>query len=284
MKKITTVIIMLIFLLLLAPNVYAIDQAIIEEQQSSLNISGFIEESKKYTEKIFPDMDLSELLESAIKGEVNNKTLLNSVLNLFGNEIKSTIKTLASILIIVVIHSVFKSVSENLGNKSISQITYYVQYILIVTIIMTNFADIIKMTTTAINDLVGFMYNLTPILITLMITTGNIVSANVIQPIILFAITFIGNIIANIIMPIMLISTVFSIISNISSKIQIDKISSFFKSSIVWGLRNNAYNICGTIITRRNSKQQCRWINSKNSKSSYFQLYSSSWKSTGRLY
>lgn len=249
MKKITAVIIMLIFLLLLTPNVYAIDQEIISQQQSSLNISGFIEESKKYTEKIFPDMDLGELLQSAIKGEVNNKTLLNSVFNLFGNEVKSTIKTLASILIIVVIHSVFKSVSENLGNKSISQITYYVQYILIVTIIMTNFADIIKMTTTAINDLVGFMYNLTPILITLMITTGNIVSANVMQPIILFAITFIGNIIANIIMPIMLISTVFSIISNISSKIQIDKISSFFKSSIVWGLRNNAYNICWVVIT-----------------------------------
>ena len=249
MKKITAVIIMLIFLLLLTPNVYAMDQEIINQQQSSLNISGFIEESKKYTEKIFPDMDLGELLESAIRGEVNNKTLLNSVFYLFGNEVKSTIKTLASILIIVVIHSVFKSVSENLGNKSISQITYYVQYILIVTIIMTNFADIIKMTTTAINDLVGFMYNLTPILITLMITTGNIVSANVMQPIILFAITFIGNIIANIIMPIMLISTVFSIISNISSKIQIDKISSFFKSSIVWGLRNNAYNICWVVIT-----------------------------------
>lgn len=254
MKKVTTVIIMLILLLLLTPKVYAIDKEIISQQQSALNISGFIEESTKYTEKIFPDMDLGELLESAIKGEVNNKTLLNSVLNLFGNEVKSTLKTLASILIIVVIHSVFKSVSENLGNQSISQITYYVQYILIVTIIMTNFADIIKMTTTAINDLVGFMYNLTPILITLMITTGNIVSANVMQPIILFAITFIGNIIANIIMPIMLISTVFSIISNISSKIQIDKISSFFKSSIVWGLRNNAYNICGTVITRRNPK------------------------------
>lgn len=255
MKKITTVIIMLIFLLLLAPNnVYALDQEIISQQQSALNISGFIEESKKYTEKIFPDMDLGDLLESAIKGEVNNKTLLNSIFNLLGKEVKSTVKTLASILIIVVIHSVFKSVSENLGNQSISQITYYVQYILIVTIIMTNFADIIKMTTTAINDLVGFMYNLTPILITLMITTGNIVSANVMQPIILFAITFIGNIIANIIMPVMLISTVFSIVSNISSKIQIDKISSFFKSSIVWGLRNNAYNICWVIITRRNIK------------------------------
>lgn len=252
MKKIITVIIILIFLFLLAPQVYAMDDTIINSQASSLNISGFIEESKKYTEKIFPDMDLGEILQSAIKGEINNKTILNSIFNLLGNEVKSAIKTLASILIIVVIHSVFKTISENLGNQSISQITYYVQYILIVTIIMTNFTSIIKMTVTAINDLVGFMYMLTPILITLMITTGSIVSANVMQPVILFAITFIGNIISNIIMPIMLISTVFSIVSNISSKVQIDKLSNFFKSSIVWGLRNNAYNICRTTFIRRN--------------------------------
>ena len=37
------------------------------------------------------------------------------------------------------IHSILKSISEGLENKSISQITYYVQYILIVTLVMSNF-------------------------------------------------------------------------------------------------------------------------------------------------
>lgn len=255
MKKFTQMIIIIVFLLMFTTNVYGMNDEIMQEQQSTLNISGFIDASKKYTEEIFPDLDLSNLLESAIKGEVTTETMLNSVFNLFGKEIKSTIRTLASILIIVVIHSIFKSVSENLGNKGISQITYYVQYILIVTIIMSNFTDIIKMTTNAINDLVSFMYMLTPILITLMITTGNVITANVMQPILLFAMTFIGNIISNIIMPIMLVSTIFSIVSNISSKVQIDKISTFFKSGVVWALRNNANCVCGITFARRNFKQ-----------------------------
>ncbi len=254
MKKIIQMIIIIMLLITFSTTVYGTETDVIEEQKTSLNISGFIEESKKYTEEVFPDLDLSNLLESAIKGEVTNKTIISSVFNLFGKEIKSTIKTLASILIIVVIHSIFKSISENMGNKGISQITYYVQYILIVTIIMSNFTDIIKMTTTAIGNLVSFMYMLTPILITLMITTGNVISANVMQPILLFAITFIGNIISNIIMPIMLVSTIFSIVSNISSKVQIDKISSFFKSGVVWALRNNVNNICWTTFTRRDFK------------------------------
>ena len=72
---------------------------------------------------------------------------------------------------IIVIHSILKSISDSLENKSISQITYYVQYILIVTLIMSNFADIINLAKTAIQSLVGFSYTLLPILLTLMMTT-----------------------------------------------------------------------------------------------------------------
>lgn len=233
MKKI-----ILVFLLvfLFVPKTYAISDSVIEAQKTSLNISGFLEESKKYTEKIFPDIDLNTLLGSAISGNIDNKTILNSIINLFGKEVKNTLKILASILIIIIIHSIFKSISDNLQNTGITQITYYVQYILIVTIIMSNFVEITNMAVSAINNLVSFMYMLTPILITLLVTTGSIASANIVQPMILFVITFIGNMVSNIIMPVILVSTVFSIISNISSKIQIDKLSSFFKSGIVWGL------------------------------------------------
>lgn len=84
---------------------------------------------------------------------------------------QESIKAIGSVLIIVVIASVLKSISDNLENKGISQITYYVTYILIVTIIMKNFSDIITMVKTSIESLVSFMNCLLPLLITLMATT-----------------------------------------------------------------------------------------------------------------
>ena len=129
-----------------------------------------------------------------------------------------------------------KNISEGLENKGIAQITYYVQYILIVTLIMTNFAQILEVIKESIQSLVGFMNSLIPILITLMITTGSVVSANLIQPILLFVITFIGNFITGIIIPLVLISTSLGIVSKISDKVQIDKLSKFFKSGVVWVL------------------------------------------------
>ena len=181
------------------------------------------------------------MFNSAITGNINNKTIINDILKILGKEIVGSVAVIGSIILIIIIHSIFKSLSEGLENKTISQITYYIQYILIVTLIMTNFSNILIMIKESIQNLVGFMNNLIPILITLMLTTGNIVSANLIQPIILFIITFIGNFITTIIIPLVLIATALGIISKISDKIQIDKLSKFLKSSVVW--------ILGVILT-----------------------------------
>lgn len=210
--------------------------AILESQEENLNIKGFISEADKYTEEIFKDINFSNFFKNAIKGNIDNETIFRSVISLFGKEVVQTIKIMGSIIVIIVVHSVFKSVSEGLENKAISQITYYVQYILIVTLVMSNFASIISLTKQAINNLVSFSYTLLPILTTLMLTTGSITSAGIMQPILLFLINFIGNIITTVILPITLIATTLGIVSKISDKIQIDKLSKFLKSSVVWVL------------------------------------------------
>ena len=234
MKK--ALIIFVLLLLSIGNNSIAMSEDIIEAQKDSLKISSFIDEAQQYTKDIFPDININDLLTSAIKGDIGNKNFFNGIFKLFGTEVRNTLKILASILIIIVIHSIFKTVSENLGNKGISQITYYVQYILIVTILMSNFTEIIAMTRTTIQNLVIFMNSLIPILITLMITTGSIVSANVVQPVLLFSISFIGNIISAVILPIVLVSTTLGIVSQISDKMQIGKLAKFFNSSVVWVL------------------------------------------------
>ncbi len=211
-------------------------EEILQDQKDSLNISGFIKEAQKYTEDTFEDINLNDLFTSAITGNIDNTFFIKAITKILGKEIVSCITVLGSIIVIIIIHSILKSISEGLENKSVSQITYYVQYILIVTLIMGNFADIINMVKTSIQNLTGFMNSLVPLLITLMLTTGNFASASLLEPIILFIITFIGNFITGILIPFVLISTALNIVSKISSKIQVDKLSKFFNSTVVWVL------------------------------------------------
>lgn len=209
---------------------------ILEEQKQSFGISDFLKQAKKYSGDFLEDIDISEMLSSAITGKIDNTTIYKKILNIFGTEIKSSITTLISVLIIVVIHSVLKSISDSLENGNIAKIIYYAQYIVIVSIILTNFTNTISLIKETASNLVGFMNALIPILITLMTYTGSIVTGGLIQPIILFMINFIGNIIQNILIPVVLVIATLSIASKISDKVQISKITKFFKSSIVWFL------------------------------------------------
>ena len=139
-------------------------------------------------------------------------------------------------MVIIIISSVLRSITDGLENKSVSQITYYITYILIVTIVMKNFSDIINMVKTSIDNLVAFTNCLSPLLITLMITTGNIASAGMLQPIILWIISFIGNFINVVLVPASLISVALSVISNVSDRVQIDKLSKYINTTVVWVL------------------------------------------------
>ena len=182
------------------------------------------------------DISIKEVLNEAIKGNINNKNFYSKIVKLLGKEINSALKVLISILVIIVIHGILKSITDNLENQNISQIIYFVQYILIVTIIMSNFTEILQLVIETSNNLVGFINVLIPLLITLMIYTGSIATSTIIEPIILFSINLVGNFIQNVLTPIMLIIVSFSIISKISDKVQIDKLSKFLKSGVIWAL------------------------------------------------
>ena len=222
-------------------NTAQIDETEILDQEEMFGVSSFIQNSKQYTGNFFDDIDIGEILNSAIKGEIDNTTIYKKILNKLGNEVQTGIKSLACILAIIIIHSILKSISESLENDSVSKLIYYVQYIAIIAVIMGNFSDIINLVKETTTNLIGFMNTLIPVLISLMVYTGSITTTSILEPIILFMINFIGNLIQDILIPVILIITSISIISKISDKVQINKISKFLKSSTVWFL--------GTVLT-----------------------------------
>ena len=195
MKKI--LIILIAFLATISTNVsYArTNGEILDMQQEEFKIQDFLKGAEEYKGELFEDIDVGNILEEAIKGKVDNSKIAKSFLKMFGKEVTNNLKTFGSILAIIIIHSILKSISESLENDGISKLVYYVQYILIVTIIMANFSDIVSLVKNTANDLVGFMNMLVPLLITLMLYTGSITTSAIIEPIILFAINFVGNII-----------------------------------------------------------------------------------------
>lgn len=209
-------------------------EEIVESQLEVLDMSAVINEGKKYTNEVFPEINIENCLKEFTKGNINNSTIFLNVVKIFGKELVNSITLLGSILVIIVIHSILKSIGENLGNENVTKIAYYVEYILIVTLITTNFSQIVGMIRESITNLTGFMNSLLPILLALISATGQVATITVIQPILLFSIVMIGNLVNIVILPMVIISTMLDIVSNLSDKVQVGKLAKFFKSSAIW--------------------------------------------------
>lgn len=92
-KILKILIIFILFFLIEVPS-YAVQEEILEEQSRTLNINQFTTKADEYTKETFGGMNTKELLNSAIKGEIDNKTIISKILNLFGNEIRQTLHIL----------------------------------------------------------------------------------------------------------------------------------------------------------------------------------------------
>ena len=209
-------------------------EQIMETTQKTLGISDFLKEADKYTQNIYGNINLSDIFSNIIKGKYKTNFIKSTIFTLFGKDVKESFRLMFNVLIIIIIHSVMKEIIENLGNNSSAKIAYFVQYLMIVTLVTQSFVSVLNITKEAIDNLSNFMNLLIPLLTTLILTTGCISISNIFQPTLIFLSSMLGNFFNNFLMPVLLMSITFSIISNISDKVQLDKLSKLFKSSIVW--------------------------------------------------
>lgn len=206
----------------------------IEERKNKYGVDVFLDSSQKYIEE--SDLDISDLFEKSLKGKFDNNKVLKFITSMAGENIKKAITSISGIVIIVVICTILKTISENLGNESVGQVAFYSEYIMIVIILMKNFAEIVSEMRNTIQNMTAFSNSLIPVFTTLIIATGKVSSANAIEPILLLIISFINNAISNFVLPILLASTALGVVSKISDEVKVDKISKFMKKGSVWGI------------------------------------------------
>ncbi len=223
----------IIFLIIICINKinYASNEELLESQANELNIDNFISESEKV---IGNDINLDEIFTNSLKGKSSKNILLNAIGIILGKELKQAINMVISILIVIIIHGIFKSISENLGNEQTGKIGYFIQVIFLITILMKIYSNILNIVKRTLETVSTFVYSLIPLFISLTISTGNVTTATASQSLILLGTTFITNFINQFVIPIVIIATVIGIISNISDEIHMNKISKYIKTSIIW--------------------------------------------------
>lgn len=222
MKKIFVIVIILIFTM---PISFGTD----------INLTDFSDEMKKYSNDFFPELGDESFLASVMSGDVSvSENLFQKVINIFFNEFKSNISLVVKIVGIAILCSVLKNIQSSFGESGTSEIAFYVCYILVVLLIVTSFSNVIDLCRDTISNISNLMKLLVPLIISLIVATGNVTTVAMLQPVLISMIALITNLIANLILPIIFISTIINVISNISEHINVEKISTMLKKSALW--------------------------------------------------
>ncbi|HEY5583947.1 MAG TPA: stage III sporulation protein AE [Ruminiclostridium sp.] len=215
---------------------------IINEQLKANDNSSISESLKKYytsdSEQLFPEFDPQNIVSTAAKGdfEFSIPGMLNRVVRYLLSEIFLNVDILIKIVILAIICAILKNLQNSFLSESVGELAFFVCYIVIVSVLMVSFSTSMKMCMTIIDSMVSFMHAIIPLLITLLISSGNFSSAGIFQPILIMLVEVGATVIKNFFIPLILLETVLNIVNNISDKVQLTKLSGFLKQICTWGL------------------------------------------------
>jgi stage III sporulation protein AE len=190
------------------------------------------------TKEIVEDFNPKNIFHDASKGKFNFSFIgvLNGAIRFLFKEIYFNMNIMIKLIILVILCSMLSNLQASFLNKSVGELAFYVCYIVVVSVMVVSFNTSIQLAVSIIDNMVGFMYATMPILITLLVSGGNITSGGAFQPIIIGVIGLSSTIIKSSLMPMILISTVLALIGNISDKVQVSKLTGLIRQIVVWFL------------------------------------------------
>lgn len=193
--------------------------------------------------KIINDFNPKSIISDAASGkfELNLKSIANNALRYLFNEVYMNMHLLIKLLVLVVLCAILKNLQTSFLSESVGEIAFYVCYIVIVTVVLISFNTAMQIGIGMIDGMVNFMYATTPVLISLVVSGGGFTTGAVFNPLMLLIVEICATFMKNVLIPLIFLSTIISIVNNISDKIQINRLGALFKQITGW--------VLGTILT-----------------------------------
>ena len=186
--------------------------------------------------------NLTDLALSALRGEIDLSmgVVFNFIIQGLFAETAALLYLLRHMLIIAILSAFFKAMTSSFKNSGISQLGFYICYVMVVTMLFRTFAVALGIMTDMVGGITNLLMGSTPIIIGLVASGGYVASAGAFAPILLFASAFFTFFIDVLIVPVLIFAATVSLVSYLSEKEGLDKLSELMQKAISFGLKSIA--------------------------------------------
>lgn len=186
--------------------------------------------------EVFGVSSFGDKVKKIVSGEFadGQQSIFKAIINLIFDDVLAFVPLLASIIIISIICGFLSNLKSDSSGKGVGDIIHFVCYGVVISIVMTAVINLIQMTGKTINGLRSQMEVVFPLLLTIMTAIGGTMSVSIYQPAVALLSSAIMHIFTSVLMPIFIFSIVFTIISNLTSTVKLEKFTKFFQSTFKW--------------------------------------------------
>jgi len=207
---------------------------IIDEQISKLDFSQveeLLNSMNRDVEEFIPEFTIDNLINLIKNKDINYsfKSFFAGVFNYFFKEIIANSQLLAKLIILAVLLAILQNLQSAFEKDNISKLAYSVCYLILIGIIVNSFTIALSLGKQAINDMVNFLHAILPLLLSLLVALGGFASAAVFHPIILMTISGVGTLIRDILLPLIFLSSILTIVDNITDAYKISRMSGLLR-------------------------------------------------------
>lgn len=185
-----------------------------------------------------PELDAEEIIKQLNSGKLNLSVgqVLKYLLKMLLGEVYSGARLIAIVLALSILSSYLGGLKSGFGGESVAKCAFYMCYIIIAGIASTAFYDIALCAGRAIENIGFFMRVIVPVMITLLMTSGAVISASTLEPAFLSIAEIAVWVIETVFIPSVMLSTALNIVNGISDRFKTDRMVKLLNNSVKWGL------------------------------------------------
>lgn len=184
----------------------------------------------------FQWQDLLRLFQPGGAEPLSLAEILNGLWRYLWREIYLNLRLLGKLLFLAVVAALLKNLEKAFARESIATLTQTIVHLALVLIAMQSFAVAVNLGRQTVDNLVELIMSALPLLLTLLASLGSLASAAIFKPLIIFAVNFFASLTRDVIFPLIYLTTILSVINQISPRVTVGRLAELLKQVSVWSM------------------------------------------------
>lgn len=225
----------LFFLLLIPQKIYAspLDE-IMEKQYDQLDtaiLEKFWQRLNQEYRVYLPNTNAPTLKDLIFSedGKFSLANILTGIVKFFLHEVILNGKLLATIIFLTIFASILENFQSSFANSSVSRVANSITFLVLIILAVNSFYAASQYAKDAIQGMLDFMLAIVPILLALLSSMGNVTSAALFHPLIVFMVNMSTLLIYYVIFPLIYFSTLLDLVSMMSERYKLTRLAALMR-------------------------------------------------------